>query len=391
MDTTISPEAADIERRKLLEQLAAQTGTKRKKPDDDDGPTPSHESEEHDRTGDEYSRSQHGKFRFKSSKSKSKSRSKRDSPSNHEEEEERHHKHRHHRRRHHHGHHRASSKREKIDSERSASPYSLHHRSLSPNTAFRESLFDALGDDEGAAFWESVYGQPIHTYPNPAVPKGPDGELEQMDEEEYAAYVRAKMWEKTHQGIMEERERLREERARAKERDDRRRRETSERMQFERAMEESLRRGQERKKVKAWKAAWEEYRRSWDELNSLASSSSNKDEGKEEEEKPRNQHLRNLLFWPVESGKRRDVSSDAVEAFMRHAPAIPSPDSKSGNTTPPDLLATLKAERIRWHPDKIQHRYSGLGIDESVMRSVTEVFQIIDRLWSEERHRRGEQ
>ncbi|KAL1850940.1 hypothetical protein Plec18167_002677 [Paecilomyces lecythidis] len=381
MDTTISPEAADIERRKLLEQLAAQNGTKDERPDGE-----THEPAQRDGNEDEYSRSRQGKFRFKSSKSKP--RSKHDVASE-DEEGRRHHRHRHHRRRHHHGRHRASSKRENTDRERSASPYSLHNRPLSPNTAFRESLFDALGDDEGAAFWESVYGQPIHTYPN-QVPKGPDGELEQMDEEEYAAYVRAKMWEKTHEGIMEERERLREERARAKERDQRRQRETSERMRFEKAMEESLRRGQARKKLKAWKTAWEEYRQSWDELNSLASSSSNKDT-EEETDKPRNQHLRNLIFWPVESGKRRDISSEAVEEFMRHAPVGPSPDSsKSGNATASDLLATLKAERIRWHPDKIQHRYSALGIDESVMRSVTEVFQIIDRLWSEERRRRGE-
>ncbi|GAD94551.1 hypothetical protein NFIA_087350 [Paecilomyces variotii No. 5] len=381
MDSTISPEAADIQRRKLLEQLAAQNGTKHQNPDGE-----THEPARQGGNEDEYSRSRQGKFRFKSSKSKP--QSKRDAPSEEDGEDRRHH--RHHRRRHHHGRHRHSSKREKTDRERSASPYSLHNRPLSPNTAFRESLFDALGDDEGAAFWESVYGQPIHTYPNREVPKGPDGELEQMDEEEYAAYVRAKMWEKTHEGVMEERERLREERARAKERDQRRRRETSERMQFERAMEESLRRGQARKKMKAWKTAWEEYRRSWDELNSLASSSSNKDTEKQAE-KPENQYLRNLIFWPVESGKRRDISSEAVEEFMRHAPASSSPDSsKSSDVPPSDLLATLKAERIRWHPDKIQHRYSALGIDESVMRSVTEVFQIIDRLWSEERRRRGE-
>lgn len=379
MDTVSASEAADIQRRKVLEHLAAQNGTGQKRPNEDPTASTSHDPEQQD--GDEYSRSRHGKFRFKSSNSKS--GSKRDHPSDDEDGRRRHHH-----RRHHHGRHR-SSKREKTDRDRSASPYSLHNPPLSPNTAFRESLFDALGDDEGAAFWESVYGQPIHNYPNPAVPKGPDGELEQMSDEEYAAYVRARMWEKSHEGIMEERERLRAERARGKERDERRRRETSERMQFERAMEESLRRGQERRKAKAWKTAWEEYRRSWDELNALASASSSKDAEKEEE-KSRKQHLRNLIFWPVESGKRRDISSEVIEDFMRHAPAMPPPDSKSEDAAPPDLLATLKAERVRWHPDKIQHRYSALGIDESVMRSVTEVFQIIDRFWNEERHRRGE-
>ena len=38
-----------------------------------------------------------------------------------------------------------------------------------PEAAFRESLFDAMADDEGAAFWEGVYGQPIHVYERPAV------------------------------------------------------------------------------------------------------------------------------------------------------------------------------------------------------------------------------
>lgn len=91
--------------------------------------------------------------------------------------------------------------------------------------------------------------------------------------------------------------------------------------------------------------------------------------------------LRNLIFWPVESGKRRDVSHDAVEEFMRHAPA--------GGEGDVDLLAILKAERIRWHPDKIQHRYGVLGIDDVVLRSATEVFQIVDRMWNELREKTG--
>ncbi|CAG9944600.1 unnamed protein product [Clonostachys rosea f. rosea IK726] len=70
-----------------------------------------------------------------------------------------------------------------------------------PQAAFRESLFDAMADDEGALYWEGVYGQPVHVYSNER------GELERMSDEEYAAYVRQKMWEKTHAGLMEERAR----------------------------------------------------------------------------------------------------------------------------------------------------------------------------------------
>lgn len=342
---------------------------------EDNQPPPSTNGDA-DKVQDEYSRSRRSKFRFKSPKSKSRSK--------HEED---HHDDHHHHRHHHRHHHHHRSKRRKTnrddDDRRSPSPYSLHHRSISPNSAFRESLFDALADDEGAAFWESVYGQPIHTYDIPSVPKGPNGELEQMSDEEYAAYVRARMWEKTHEGIMEERERLRAEKARRKEQEEKRRKEDQERMRFERAMEESLKRGRERRKVKAWRAAWEEYRRSWDELNALVTTT------KADQKKGEGEKLRNRIFWPVESGKRRDISRNAVEEFMRHAPPPSDPKgAKEDDTPPPDfLLTTLKAERVRWHPDKIQHRYSALGIDETVMRSVTEVFQIIDRMWGEERER----
>jgi hypothetical protein len=230
--------------------------------------------------------------------------------------------------------------------------------------AFRESLFDALGDDEGAAYWESVYGQPIHNYSVPHV-QGPEGELEQMTEEEYVAYVRSRMWERTREGQLEEQERLRAERMRKKKSEEKGRSAEEERRAFERAMDESLRRGAERKKGRAWNGVWEEYLKRWERIGKIGS-------GGEAESKP----LRNLIFWPVISGKRADVEPTAVEEFMRHAPGE-------------ELVNTLKTERIRWHPDKIQHRYGALEIDDVVMRSVTEVFQIVDRMWSEERERNG--
>jgi hypothetical protein len=295
----------------------------------------------------------------------------------------RHHHHHHHRHRRHHSEHHRSSKRRKT-TRSSPTPYSSDYPPLSPGAAFRESLFDALGDDEGADFWESVYGQPIHTYAVPSVPKGPNGELERMSDEEYAAYVRTRMWEKTHEGIMEERDRRRKERVRENERLGRRQREAKEeRLRFERALEESLKRGGERRRTKAWVAVWEKYQRSWEELNALIAMDTDREE---KEKKGSSPQVRNHLFWPVESGKRRDISPQAVEEFMRHASPPPASESqRSDQDRPSHFLATLKTERVRWHPDKIQHRYSVLGIDEAVIHSVTEVFQILDRLWSEER------
>ncbi|OOQ88120.1 hypothetical protein PEBR_13923 [Penicillium brasilianum] len=290
---------------------------------------------------------------------------------------------------HHHSSHDADRKRRSSshtsshkDEPRASKRRHRHHRSrepdtdptqatpLSPSAAFRESLFDALGDDEGAAYWETVYGQPIHNYAVPEVPKGPDGELEQMSDEEYAAYVRSRMWERTREGMLEEQERLRAERQKAKRREKVSGEKERERWAFERAMEESLRRGADRKRRKNWDAVWKEYLARWEEIGRVVE----KGVAQTEPEAGESPRLRNLLFWPVESGKRRDVSPESVEEFMRHAPTE-------------DLLATLKVERVRWHPDKIQQRYSALGIEEEVMRSVTEVFQIVDRMWSEERVR----
>src|SRR5436853_946524 len=74
------------------------------------------------------------------------------------------------------------SKRRKTSSTGADNPAtcgdSIH--TISPEAAFRESLFDAMADDEGAMFWESVYGQPIHNYPKTYVNQR-TGKLEQMD------------------------------------------------------------------------------------------------------------------------------------------------------------------------------------------------------------------
>jgi hypothetical protein len=233
-----------------------------------------------------------------------------------------------------------------------------------------------MADDEGAAFWEGVYGQPVHVYPNTR--PGPDGELEQMSDEEYTAYVRAKMWEKSHGHIIEERARRDEERKKRKEA--RRMGEETERTRnekegFEDAITESLKRGEERKTRRRWKERWEEYLRNWEDMKRLMEGQGNdaSDEKKAQ--------LRNKISWPVESGKKKDVSKEEVENFFRNAPLA----GMDGGKESAELLAVLKMERVRWHPDKMQQRYGSLGIDEGTMKAVTAVFQVIDRMWNEER------
>jgi hypothetical protein len=347
--------------------------------------------------GSEYSTARKSRFRFKA---KSTRREDRDGasrspgapsePATAAADDDRQRSRRHHR---HRQHHRRKRKRSDEEEEEHIPT------GLAPDAAFRESLFDALADDEGASYWEGVYGQPIHTYPRPGTANGDGdrGELEGMTDEEYAAYVRARMWEKTHEGLMEERERRRKAREEAKETRGRRAGEAeTEREAFDRMVEESLRKGKERKTkrrdVDEWREAWKRYLDSWERLNELARG----DAAPDDVSSGQPPQLRNLLVWPVKSGKRKDVTSDAVWDFMRNAPLSAAPTPADGDqakaTFPrsPDFLIALKAERVRWHPDKMQHRYGMLGMEDGLVKGVTEVFQILDRLWVEQRSKMGD-
>lgn len=227
---------------------------------------------------------------------------------------------------------------------------------------FRESLFDALADDEGAAYWEGVYGQPINVYPTEK--RGPDGTLEPMTEDEYAEFVRTKMWEKSHQHVVEERERRERARQERKERMKRAEecgeREEREREGIRQAMEESLRRGEERKRAKEAARSWEMYAAKWETLAKVDGAAEGVD-------------VKELIPWPVLSGKATHVDKHEIERFLRASPAWKD-----------DASALLKAERVRWHPDKMQRRF-GERIDEDTIRGVTAVFQVIDQMWNARR------
>ncbi|ETS80003.1 hypothetical protein PFICI_07532 [Pestalotiopsis fici W106-1] len=251
-----------------------------------------------------------------------------------------------HRDRRHRHHHRHKRRRERSRSRSPTPPNPYGPPPLSPETAFRESLFDAMADDEGADYWEGVYGQPIHVYSNQKA--GSQGELEQMDDEEYAAYVRQKMWEKTHQGLLEERARQEEQKKQKDEKEKEARRLTKE-------MEESLRRGEERRKRKSWKVKWDEYTQAWSDWNGTVEA----------------------MSWPVLDGSPSSINSENVRDFF-----IKGLDPLEIGEK--EFLARLKDERVRWHPDKMQQKL-GAQFDGTVNRNVTAVFQIIDKLWSDTR------
>ena len=253
-------------------------------------------------------------------------------------------------------------------------------RNLRPDRAFQESLFDALGDDEGAAFWEGVYGQPIHNYPNTYIDED-TGEVEQMNDEEYAQYVRRKMWEKSREGIeaaQEEKSRERaRERTKAREREEKPRPSDGphNNFVFDFEIDASLRRGQRRKDQKRWQELWKGYLQRWDQLQILAKDSSHTSDTE-------NLFLRNKIAWPVESGQRKDVNSEEIDRFISKGTEGLREDGRSSRDS---LLSALKVERVRWHPDKIQQRYGFMQIDEATVKGVTAVFQVFDHMWNERR------
>lgn len=211
-----------------------------------------------------------------------------------------------------------------------------------------------MADDEGADYWAAVYGQPVHVYAGEREGGGPGGELERMTDDEYAAYVRQRMWEKTHAGIVEERAR-REEARRRREDEGRRRR------RAHRDVEESLRRGEERRARRRRAQRRQEYDDAWAAWDGAPDG----------------------LAWPVGSGRPEDVTPEAVRAFFEAGGG-----DEDGEDDEKMLAARLREERVRWHPDKIMQRAGG-SVDAATMGYVTAVFQIIDGLWGEVRQAKG--
>lgn len=167
------------------------------------------------------------------------------------------------------------------------------------------------------------------------------------------AYVRAKMWEKSHEFVIEERRRREQHKKRKQKREE-------EGKAWERDFEEALRRGEDRRRRSKWKQCWEGYLRSWENSQKMLERG----------------NIRNRMHWPVESGKYEDVGNKEVERFFKNAPQ-PLRGELDVN-----VEAILKVERVRWHPDKVQQRFGSQGVDDEIMMKVTAIFQVIDGMWS---------
>ena len=283
-----------------------------------------------------------------------------------------------------------------LDPSLSASPQpepNAAHDYVDPDSAFRESLFDAMADDEGAAYWEGVYGDSIHSYPRPSV-KDDQGHLEKMTDDQYVEYVKAKMWEKKNPELLRERQAREEREQEAQDGRSRKRRHDSE-DEYEEDFEwvgneekgyekrstrtrrpkpdtrdvprdkgfmsdvdAALARGAKRKEAKKWQQAWSSYQQRWQHVKANTA-------------KPEGEDLLKAIPWPVQSLSSQDVSKQNVEDFFSNAPL----DSEEIRTK------TLKDESVNWHPDRFQRRFGGSNVDEETLKLATSVFQTIYEMW----------
>lgn len=247
---------------------------------------------------------------------------------------------------------------------------------------FMESLFDAMADDEGAAFWEGAYGQPIHKY----------GSQPNMNDEEYASYVRAEMYKKTQEArratvfAQQEKEM---ERMEAHLRAQRHRREKrhAEREQdyLRREWDKVGRDGQQHKNRRDWEKAQarrqrqeaedeksspsknfsrcQSYHVFWDSIQELRRS---KEPVSESMTLPK-------IRWPVFSGLPDEISHKNVKVFVDTFAA----EFKGRREM-------LRSSRVFWHPDKFLQLYGEDRLSTTDLGHVTAVFQAIDSLWKEE-------
>ncbi|GAB7364352.1 hypothetical protein MBLNU230_g4895t1 [Neophaeotheca triangularis] len=268
----------------------------------------------------------------------------------------------------------------------------------SDREAFRTALFDALADEEQADYWQAAYGQPIHVYERPSVPKGPKGELEEMGDEEYAAFVREKMFEKQHPEVVWEREREgkrrkeKEEREKAEreayvrkkrqerwkrdsgwkggENDEERDDEDDAWDRYEHAFAGEVPMERERSGVD-WTALWKTYQEMWDTLKERVKTGEPGDL---------------QMPWPTRkilsankkaSNPDETVTHEDVQTFMRQMPL-------QGDESRPRIL---KSERARWHPDKMVRVLGALGEDsaKAVEEAAKTVYIAIDQLIDEEK------
>ncbi|TRM69099.1 hypothetical protein BD626DRAFT_472923 [Schizophyllum amplum] len=233
--------------------------------------------------------------------------------------------------------------------------------------AFRDRMFDALGDDErldGVEAQFNDYAHVPHRWGGSTTRKqsyeNEDSFLhtdpQYLDDEEYAEWVRLGMYRKTHAAEYAEQERQKAAKAARKAEERARRKETR---RLEKAAAEERRLHKAHKHAMRFVEARERYEKRWNEL--LAEP---------------NEAAASLMFadipWPVLAAYRHeakdhegspltveDLTLDSISAFLLPVSA-PAPanaaDTSVEESRKKERKERLRASYLRFHPDKFEGR-----------------------------------
>lgn len=223
---------------------------------------------------------------------------------------------------------------------------------------FREKLFDAMGDDAGWDYTETRFNEYDDRVPQRWQGAGTSHSRDDpsnMNDEEYAEWVREGMWRRTHKAEIEAQERAEEERKKRKEREKARREETK-RMEREDAEKRARRR--QVKEQQSIVGAWASYEARWAQLR--AGSSGSASGGLAFTELP----------WPCSTPPTLPIEPDALSK-QAVSSFLFSPLHSIGKPRKQRLREAL----LLYHPDRFVAKWMGLvrerdvpGVQEAVGR-----------------------
>jgi flagellar biosynthesis GTPase FlhF len=244
------------------------------------------------------------------------------------------------------------------------------HLDSATRAHLEEELHDLLNRQGTPPYFRSYNdGRGARSYYRPSATSTPDPAVPQPSREEASSGKQ----QHTRRERDEEFERERREREEQFRREQQDREESRKRQQQEREAKARSEETAKRQREKAAKEAeaqrntnrWKEYNRAWAELRNMPAASR------------ASRNPRTAIPWPTDIGSFRschDVSPYDIEAFFGYGVSV------SGRG---QLLAILKVERSKWHPDKVQHLF-GAQVDEPTMDRVTQISQIVNQLYTQE-------
>ncbi|KAG8816152.1 hypothetical protein FRC18_001157 [Serendipita sp. 400] len=248
------------------------------------------------------------------------------------------------------------SQENEATSEQTAKDYEKIQKELE-EANFRAKLFDEMGEDERIDSIEARFN--AYRVPNRWARTGANNNTRNpndMDEDEYAEWVRRGMWERHHKQEVEEQERREKEKEARKEHERKLRRES-------RRLEEEARERRKQREILSIRRQFDSYQTAWASLTSRESTS-------------------NLRFgdipWPMTHQPRyvSDITKEAISDFLLSAHHSPDKSTKK----------RIREALFIYHPDRFE-KWTNLAQNpterEIIQEAADKVVRILNSLGGE--------